>query len=76
MNAMPTEKMVQGAYVQAWVWLGLCHDDGTPLRDSSITDEEIVNMARDEWAVDGELEIDAEAEVSRSDWEECDTETG
>ncbi len=57
---MPAGGDLQGAYVQAWVWVDLNPVDG------QIDDDTIRARARACWQEDGEIEIDDDAHVSRS----------
>jgi len=55
-------KLLEGAYVAAWVWVGV--EEGTT--NGSITDAEFRTRARHEYEQLGSVEIGSHAEVSRS----------
>ena len=56
------------AYVQAWVWVDL------PIRSDTdaYTDNEFIAYAKFYYQVDGEIEFDDNAEISREDEFYCD----
>jgi len=54
-----SEGRLQGAYVQAWVWVDI---DGT----KEVSDEDFRTEAKELYAREGLIEIDDSAEVSRS----------
>jgi len=54
--------MIQGAFVQAWVWI----EFSEPMSNRQATDTRIRDMARKQWASD-DIEIDVNAVVSKSE---------
>jgi hypothetical protein len=57
---MPAGNYLQGAYVQAWVWIDLRPDQGQE------SNEQLRRIAKNRWHREGEVEIDDHAGVSRS----------